>query len=122
VKFPVTIRYRSARVRSYAPAKNFDYYRISWAAAGKNHRRTFKTYSEAKAHAKRLARELAHSEHGISDSEVECGGKTVHGAEEAPRRNHLCAPEIEAGTKPGCVAAVPPPRAGAALSLRRGTG
>jgi integrase len=62
VKFPVTIRHRSARVRIYAPARNFGYYRVCWTAAGKNHRRTFKTYSEAKEHAERLARELARGE------------------------------------------------------------
>jgi site-specific recombinase XerD len=59
VKFPVTIRHRSSQVKIYGPAKNFNYYRLSYALAGKRRMQTFATYPEARAVAERTARELA---------------------------------------------------------------
>jgi len=34
VKFPVTIRHRTSKAKSYAPSKNFPYYRLSYAFRG----------------------------------------------------------------------------------------
>ncbi len=59
MKFPVTIRHRSSQVKIYGPAKNFNYYRLSYALAGKRRMQTFATYPEARAVAERTARELA---------------------------------------------------------------
>ena len=59
MKFPVTIRHRASKVKIYAPAKKFAYYRLSYTAAGKRRMQTFPNYSDAKAAAERIAREIA---------------------------------------------------------------
>jgi len=59
VRFPVTVKHRSAKVKIYARTKNFLYYRLSYTTAGKTHRKTFKTYPLARAAAERIVRELA---------------------------------------------------------------
>ena len=46
VKFPVTIRHRASAAKIYAPGKNFAYYRLSYATAGKRRMQTFATYPE----------------------------------------------------------------------------
>jgi hypothetical protein len=71
LKFPVTIRHRDATVTIYSPKEDFAYYRAAWKAAGKNLRRTFKTYSAAKEFAERTARELAKGEQPVALSERE---------------------------------------------------
>ena len=58
VKFPVTIRHRSSKVKIYAPAKNFGYYRLSFTTAGKRQLQTFATYSEAKTAGETKVKEL----------------------------------------------------------------
>ncbi|MGH7990043.1 MAG: hypothetical protein ACREDS_07655 [Limisphaerales bacterium] len=59
MRFPVTIRHRSSKAKIYAPAKNFAYYRLSYATAGKRRMQTFATYPEARAAAERIVKELA---------------------------------------------------------------
>jgi len=59
VRFPVTIRHRSARARIYAPQKNFPYYRLAYQSAGRRRMRTFGTYSKARAAGERLLKQLA---------------------------------------------------------------
>lgn len=59
MKFPVTIRHRASKVKIYAPAQNFAYYRLAYAVAGKRRLQTFASYSEAKATGERIVREIA---------------------------------------------------------------
>jgi len=59
VKFPVTIRHRSAKAKIYAPGGKFAYYRLAYTTAGKRRMQTFAAYSDAKAAAERIVRELA---------------------------------------------------------------
>ena len=59
MRFPVTIRHRASKAKIYAPAGNFDYYRVAYATAGKRRMQTFAAYSDAKATAERIVRELA---------------------------------------------------------------
>lgn len=59
MKFPVTIRHRSAKAKVYAPANDFPYYRVSYSVGGSRRMLTFPAYSEAKAAAERIVRELA---------------------------------------------------------------
>ncbi len=59
MRFPVTIRYRASKVKIYAPRGKFSYYRLAYVTAGKRRMQTFTNYSEAKAAAERIARELA---------------------------------------------------------------
>ena len=59
VKFPVTIRHRSSKAKIYAPGKNFAYYRLCYTAAGKRRAQTFSNYSDARAAAERLVRDIA---------------------------------------------------------------
>ena len=59
MKFPVTIKHRNSKARIYAPAENFAYYRVAYTVAGKRKMKTFATYSDAKAEAERLVREMA---------------------------------------------------------------
>ena len=59
MKFPVTIRHRDSKAKIYAPAGNFAYYRVAYATAGKRKMQTFAAYSDAKAAAERIVRELA---------------------------------------------------------------
>jgi integrase len=58
VTFPVKVEYRGQRAKIYAPAKGFDYYRVSFRTAGKRRMLTFGTYSEAKQAAEDKVREL----------------------------------------------------------------
>ncbi len=59
MKFPVTIRHRTSKAKIYAPAGKFRYYRVAYATAGKRKMQTFAAYSDAKAAAERIVRELA---------------------------------------------------------------
>jgi hypothetical protein len=59
VRFPVTIRHRDSKAKIYAPAGKFAYYRVAYATAGKRKMQTFAAYSDAKAAAERIVRELA---------------------------------------------------------------
>ena len=59
VRFPVTIRHRASIAKIYAPAGKFPYYRVAYATAGKRRMQTFAVYSDAKAAAERIVRELA---------------------------------------------------------------
>jgi integrase len=58
VRFPVTITHRTGKVKIYAPANNFTYYRLSFTQAGKRQMQTFATYSEAKAAGEVKAKEI----------------------------------------------------------------
>jgi integrase len=59
VRFPVTIRHRTSKAKIYAPGGNFAYYRLAYITAGKRRMQTFAAYSDAKAAAERIVRELA---------------------------------------------------------------
>jgi integrase len=59
VKFPVTIRHRDSKAKIYAPGGTFAYYRLAYTTAGKRRMQTFANYSDAKAAAERIVRELA---------------------------------------------------------------
>jgi integrase len=59
VKFPVTIRYRSSKAKIYRPAGKSVYYRVACTIAGKRRMQTFTNYSDAKAAAERIVREIA---------------------------------------------------------------
>jgi hypothetical protein len=59
VRFPVTIRHRTSTAKIYAPGGKFAYYRLAYTTAGKRRMRTFANYSDAKADAERIVRELA---------------------------------------------------------------
>jgi integrase len=59
VKFPVTIRHRNSKAKIYAPGGKFAYYRLAYSTAGKRRMQTFAAYSDAKAAAERIVRELA---------------------------------------------------------------
>jgi integrase len=58
VRFPVTIRHRTSKAKIYAPRGKFAYYRLAYATAGKRRMQTFNNYSDAKAAAERIVREL----------------------------------------------------------------
>ena len=58
MRFPVTIAHRTGKVKIYAPANNFTYYRLSFTVAGKRQMQTFATYSEAKAAGEAKAKEI----------------------------------------------------------------
>jgi integrase len=66
VKFPVTIRHRASKAKVYAPAKNFPYYRLGFAVAGKRRMQTFATYSEARQAGERIVREIAQGSQAAS--------------------------------------------------------
>jgi integrase len=59
VRFPVTIRHRSSKAKIYRPAGKFAYYRVACTVAGKRMMKTFAAYSDAKAAAERIVREMA---------------------------------------------------------------
>jgi integrase len=59
VKFPVTIRHRASKAKIYAPAGKFKYYRVAVTVAGKREMRTFANYSDAKAAAERIVKDIA---------------------------------------------------------------
>ena len=59
MRFPVTIRHRASSAKIYAPAGKFAYYRVAYATAGKRRMQTFAAYSDAKAAAERIVREMA---------------------------------------------------------------
>ena len=54
----MTIRHRTGKVKIYAPAQSFAYYRVCFTAAGKRQMQTFGTYTEARAAAETKAKEL----------------------------------------------------------------
>ncbi len=59
VRFPATIRHRNSTAKIYAPAGKFAYYRVAYTTAGKRKMQTFAAYSDAKAAAERLVRDVA---------------------------------------------------------------
>jgi hypothetical protein len=59
VKFPVTIRQRACKAKIYAPAGKYNYYRLAYTTAGKRRMQTFAAYSDAKAAADRIVRDMA---------------------------------------------------------------
>ena len=59
MRLPVTIRHRTNKAKIYAPAGKFAYHRVAFATAGKRRMQTFANYSDAKADAERIVRELA---------------------------------------------------------------
>ena len=59
VRFPVTFRHRTSKAKIYAPRGKFAYYRLAYVTAGKRRMQTFANYSDAKAAAERIVRELA---------------------------------------------------------------
>jgi len=59
VRFPVTIRHRTSKAKIYAPRGKFAYYRLAYTTAGKRRMQTFAHYSDAKAAAERIVRDLA---------------------------------------------------------------
>jgi integrase len=59
VRFPVTIRHRTSKAKIYAPRGKFAYYRLAYSTAGKRRMQTFTNYSDAKAAAERIVRDLA---------------------------------------------------------------
>ena len=59
MKFPVTIRHRNSKAKIYAPGGKFAYYRLAYTTAGKRRMQTFAAYSDARAAAERIVRELA---------------------------------------------------------------
>jgi integrase len=71
VKFPVTIRHRASKVKIYAPAGKFAYYRLAYTVAGKRRMQTFATYSDARQAGERLVRDLANGSQaaGLSASQ-----------------------------------------------------
>jgi integrase len=66
VKFPVTIRHRSSKAKIYRPAGKFAYYRVACTVAGKRQMKTFANYSDAKAAAERIVREMANGSQAAS--------------------------------------------------------
>ena len=60
VRFPVTIRHRDSKAKIYRPAGKFAYYRVACTVAGKRMMKTFAAYSDAKAAAERIVREMAY--------------------------------------------------------------
>jgi integrase len=59
VKFPKVIRHRKAEVTIYAKKPAYPFYRLAYRVDGKRRLKSFKTYSEAKTEAKKLAKEIA---------------------------------------------------------------
>ncbi len=59
MRFPVTIRHHASKVKIYAPAKNFAYYRLAYSVAGKRKVQTFAAYSAAREAGERIVRDLA---------------------------------------------------------------
>jgi len=59
VRFPVTIRHRNCTAKIYAPRGKFAYYRLAYTTAGKRRMQTFASYSDAKAVAERIVREMS---------------------------------------------------------------
>ncbi len=57
--FPLVVKHRQARVKIYRKSAKYPFYRIAYRAEGKRILRSFKTYREAKAEAKRVVRQLA---------------------------------------------------------------
>jgi hypothetical protein len=58
VTFPVAIKHRSGKAKIYAPAKNFEYYRVSYFTGGKRRMVIFASYGEARKGAKKIAKDL----------------------------------------------------------------
>jgi hypothetical protein len=58
VKFPVTIQHRTSKAKIYAPGGMFAYYRLAYTMAGKRRWQNFAAYSDAKAAAEQIVREL----------------------------------------------------------------
>ncbi len=63
MRFPVTIRHRASNAKIYAPGGKFAYYRVAYTTAGKRQMQTFTAYSDAKAAAELIVRELANGSH-----------------------------------------------------------
>ena len=60
MKFPNRIKHRGhVFVTIYGKSRNYPRYRLAYYVAGRRRQRTFNTYSEAKAEADKLAKDLA---------------------------------------------------------------
>ncbi len=60
MKYPKRIRHRGRVLATiYGKSRNYPRYRLAYYVAGRRRQRTFSTYSEAKAEADRLAKDLA---------------------------------------------------------------
>ncbi len=59
VKFPQVIRHRRAETTIYGKSRQYSRYRLAYYVAGQRRLRTFATFSEAKAEAERVVREVA---------------------------------------------------------------
>ena len=66
MKFPVTIRHRNSKAKIYRPAGKFAYYRVAYAVAGKRQMKTFANYSDAKAAAERIVRDVANGSQAVA--------------------------------------------------------
>ena len=64
MRFPVTITHRTGKVKIYAPAKGFTYYRLAFTVAGKRQMQTFATYTEAKTAGEDKAKEIHNNSAG----------------------------------------------------------
>ncbi|MBM3840905.1 MAG: hypothetical protein FJ398_23715 [Verrucomicrobia bacterium] len=59
MKFPQVIRHRKAEATIYGKSRRYPRYRLAYYVAGQRRLRTFAVFSEAKAEAERIVRELA---------------------------------------------------------------
>lgn len=59
MKFPQLVKHRKIEARIYGKSADYPFYRLSYYVAGKRRTRHFSAYSEAKAEAERIVRELA---------------------------------------------------------------
>ena len=59
MRFPKTVRFRKVEAKIYGKSKAYPFYRVCGYVAGKRRMTSFVTYSEAKAAADKLVRELA---------------------------------------------------------------
>lgn len=59
MRFPKTVRFRKAECKIYGKQKSYPFYRVSGYVAGKRRMQSFTIYSEAKAAADNLVREIA---------------------------------------------------------------
>jgi integrase len=59
MRFPVKVRFRKAEARIYGKSKAYAFYRVCGMVDGKRRMTSFRTYSEAKAAADKLVRDIA---------------------------------------------------------------
>jgi integrase len=59
MRFPVKVRFRKAEARIYGKSKAYPFYRVCGMVDGKRRMTSFRTYSDAKAAADKLVRDIA---------------------------------------------------------------